>query len=80
AQRSRPLTVVVIDDNPDALLGMSTILEKWGCRAVTATAATDAVVQLISADVEPDLVVSDYHLAAGVKGDEAIAEVRREFD
>jgi CheY-like chemotaxis protein len=59
---------------------MSAVLEKWGCRAVTATAATDAVVQLISGDLEPDLIVSDYHLADGIKGDEAIAEVQRELD
>jgi signal transduction histidine kinase len=80
ARRSRPALVVVIDDNEDALAGMSAVLEKWGCRAVTATAATDAVVQLISADLEPDLIVSDYHLADGIKGDEAIAEVQRELD
>ncbi len=77
---SRPLTVVVIDDSADALLGMSAVLEKWGCRPVTAATPTDAVVQLISADLEPDLVISDYHLAGGVKGDAAITQVRREFD
>ncbi len=70
--RSRPLNIVVIDDNPDVLLGMSAILGKWGCRAVTASLATDAVVRLIAADAEPDLIVSDYHLGNGVKGDEAI--------
>lgn len=79
-RRSRPALVVVIDDNEDALAGMAAVLAKWGCRAVTATAATDAVVQLISADLAPDLVVSDYHLADGIKGDQAIAEVQREFD
>jgi hypothetical protein len=26
------------------------------------------------------LIISDYHLAGGVKGDAAIEEVRREFD
>jgi len=72
--------VVVIDDNPEALQGMSAVLEKSGCRALTAAAATDAVVQLIAADQEPDLILSDYHLAEGVKGDEAIAEIQREFD
>lgn len=76
----RTLNVVVIDDNPDVLLGMSAILGKWGCRAVTASLATDAVVRLIGADAEPDLIVSDYHLGNGVKGDEAIEEIRREFD
>jgi signal transduction histidine kinase len=80
ARRSRAALVVVIDDNEEALAGMSAVLEKWGCRPVTATAATDAVVQLIAADLEPDLIVSDYHLADGIKGDEAIAEIQREFD
>jgi signal transduction histidine kinase len=79
-RRSRSALVVVIDDNEDALAGMAAVLQKWGCRAVTATAATDAVVQLISADLEPDLIVSDYHLAGGLKGDEAITEVQQEFD
>lgn len=77
---SRPLTVVVIDDSPDALYGMSVVLKKWGCRPVTAITPADAVVQLISADLQPDLVISDYHLAGGLKGDMAIAEIRREFD
>ena len=77
---SRPPTVVVIDDSAEALLGMSAVLEKWGCRPVTAATASDAVVQLISADLEPDLVISDYHLAGRLKGDAAIAQIRREFD
>ena len=79
-QGCRPLTVVVIDDSPDALLGMSAALEKWGCRPVTAATPTDAAVQLISADLQPDVVISDYHLAGGLKGDAAIAQLRREFD
>lgn len=79
-QHSRPLTVVVIDDSPETLLGMSAVLEKWGCRPVTAANPTDAVVHLISSDLEPDLLISDYHLAGGLKGDTAIAQVRREFD
>ena len=77
---ARPLTVVVIDDSADALLGMAAVLEKWGCRPVTAATQTDAAVQLIAADLQPDLVISDYHLAGGLKGDAAIAQLRREFD
>lgn len=80
SRRSRPRLVVVIDDNTDALVGMSALLQKWGCRTVSAAAATDAVVQLIAADTVPDLIVSDYHLAGGIKGDEAIAEIQRELD
>ncbi|MFO1376073.1 MAG: ATP-binding protein [Steroidobacteraceae bacterium] len=77
---SRPLNVVVIDDNAEVLQGMAAILGKWGHRPVTAATATDALVQLIGADLVPDLIVSDYHLAQGTKGDQAIDEVRRECD
>ena len=76
----RALNVIVIDDHPDVLRGMAAILEKWGHRVLTASTATDAVVQLIAADLQPDLVISDYHLGAGAKGDQAILEVQREFD
>jgi signal transduction histidine kinase len=76
----RTLNVIVIDDHPDVLRGMAAILGKWGHRVLTASTATDAVVQLIAADLQPDLVISDYHLAAGAKGDQAILEVQREFD
>jgi len=40
----------------------------------------EAVVQFIGADLSPDFIISDYHLAGSVKGDAAIEEVRREFD
>ena len=76
----RSLNVIVIDDHPEVLRGMAAILSKWGHRPITASTATDAVVQLITADLQPDLVISDYHLAAGAKGDQAISEVQREFD
>jgi CheY-like chemotaxis protein len=38
------------------------------------------VVQFIGADVSPDFIISDSHLAGAGKGDAAIEEVRREFD
>jgi signal transduction histidine kinase len=78
--RDRPLNVIVIDDHPEVLRGMAAILTKWGHRPITATTATEAVVQLITADLQPDLVISDYHLAGGAKGDQAIVEVQRELD
>jgi signal transduction histidine kinase len=78
--QTQPPLIVVVDDNPDALLGMSAVLEKWGYQALTATSATDAVVRLISAERVPDLIVSDYHLIDGTNGIQAIAEIQRELD
>lgn len=78
--RMRALTIAVIDDSLEHLAGVKTILEKWGHRVVAGHTAVDAVVQLISADLEPDLIISDFHLGDSAKGDEAIREVQREFD
>ena len=77
---ARLLSIAVIDDSAEHLAAVRTILEKWGHRVVTARAAVDAVVQLISADLEPDLIISDFHLDDAAKGDSAIREVQREFD
>jgi CheY-like chemotaxis protein len=78
---ARPsLAIAVIDDDPGVLQGLAATLTKWGHRVIAAATATDAVVQFIGADLSPDFIISDYHLAGGVKGDAAIEEFRREFD
>jgi len=78
--RKPGLAVAVIDDDPGIRLGLAATLAKWGHRPIAAATATDAVVQLIGADLSPDFIISDYHLAGAVKGDAAIEEVSREFD
>jgi signal transduction histidine kinase/CheY-like chemotaxis protein len=78
---ARPsLAIAVIDDDLGVRQGLAATLAKWGHRPIAAATATDAVVQFIGADLSPDFIISDYHLAAGIKGDAAIEEVRREFD
>jgi two-component system, sensor histidine kinase len=78
--RMPSLAIAVIDDDPGVRLGLAATLVKWGHRPIAAATATEAVVQFIGADLSPDFIISDYHLAGSVKGDEAIDEVRREFD
>ena len=77
---SPALAIAVIDDDPGVRQGLAATLIKWGHRPIAAATATEAVVQLIGADLSPDFIISDYHLAGGIKGDAAIEEVRREFD
>jgi len=79
-RRGRMLVIAVIDDDAGLRQALAATLSKWGHRPIVAVTATDAVVQCIGADLTPDLVISDLHLAGGVKGDAAIEEVRREFD
>jgi two-component system, sensor histidine kinase len=80
AARAHSLAIAVIDDDPGVRLGLAATLTKWGHRPIAAATATEAVVQFIGADLSPDFIISDYHLAGSVKGDAAIEEVRREFD
>lgn len=80
ALRLPSLAIAVIDDDLGVRLGLAATLAKWGHRPIAAATATEAVVQFIGADLSPDFIISDYHLAGSAKGDAAIEEVRREFD
>lgn len=80
AARTQSLAIAVIDDDPGVRAALAATLVKWGHRPIAAATATEAVVQFIGADLSPDFIISDYHLAGSVKGDAAIEEVRREFD
>lgn len=80
APRNRSLAIAVIEDDPGVRAALAAILVSWGHRPIAAATATEAVVQFIGADQSPDFILSDYHLAGSLKGDAAIAEVRREFD
>jgi signal transduction histidine kinase len=68
--------IVVIDDDPMVLDGMRGLLANWGCRVVTADNDHTALARLAVHNRDPDLVISDYRLAAGRTGFEAIAAIR----
>jgi len=68
--------VVVIDDDAMVLEGMRGLLASWGCGVVTADSDHAALAKLHKL---PDLIISDYRLAAGRTGFEAIAQLRRAF-
>jgi len=80
AAEATGLAIAVIDDDPGVRAGLAATLKKWGHRPIEAATATEAVVHFIGADLSPDFIISDYHLAGAAKGDAAIEEVRREFD
>jgi signal transduction histidine kinase len=71
--------VVVIDDDELALTGMGGLLRSWGCRVVAGGSGEAALSGLAGQDRSPDLIVSDYHLADGKTGIEAIELLRGAF-
>jgi signal transduction histidine kinase/CheY-like chemotaxis protein len=71
--------VLVIDDDPLVLEGMSGIFRKWGCRVITADSDSKALKAAAEQDDPPDLIISDYHLANGRTGIETIEWLRGEL-
>ncbi len=74
--RSNGKLVLVIDNDPLVLEGMGEILRSWGCRVITAVTDSKALEALTKQDPTPDLIISDYHLADGKTGLEAIERLR----
>ena len=71
--------VVVVDDDPLVLDGMSGLLRSWGCRVVTAAADGAAISSVVKQGAVPDLIVSDYHLPDGRTGVDIIGQLRSAF-
>jgi len=68
--------IVVIDDDALALDAMRGLLRSWGCLVVTAGSEGSALASLAGDDQRPDLIISDYGLADGHTGVEAIQRLR----
>ena len=71
--------VLVIDDDPLVLEGMSGIFRKWGCRVIIADSDSKALKAAAEQDDVPDLIISDYHLANGRTGIETVEWLRGEL-
>jgi signal transduction histidine kinase/integral membrane sensor domain MASE1/CheY-like chemotaxis protein len=67
--------ILVIDDAPIVLEGTSGLLGKWGYSVITAGSDEAALIQLSDREQRPDLIISDYHLANGKTGIEAIEQI-----
>ena len=72
AGRIAGLKVLCIDNEPDVLNGMQALLEGWGCIAMTAQNAAEAVEQLRRSGEVPEIILADFHLDGGT-GLEAVA-------
>ena len=68
--------VMVIDNDPAILNGMTSLLNGWGCIVITAADAQTAASLTAAADAAPDIILADYHLHHGETGDQAIRRVR----
>ena len=73
------MTVLCIDNETSILLGMKQLLSGWGCTVITALDMSQALQHLVDADVQPNVILADYHLEQGQTGTAAIARIRQVY-
>jgi signal transduction histidine kinase len=71
--------VVVVDDNTQVLRSMVRLLQDWDCQVVAATGVEEVLTTIINEDLSPRLLLTDYHLAHGATGIEAIEAINAEI-
>ena len=77
----KPLSVLVIEDDPVQLMAIRSILESWDCRVFSASSGARALAVLASGGQQvPDLVMAELRLRGGHTGLQALADVRRQMD
>ncbi|MGE5515225.1 MAG: NahK/ErcS family hybrid sensor histidine kinase/response regulator [Bacteroidota bacterium] len=68
--------VVIVENDREILAAMRSLMENWGCHAVTGRSAAEAQAGLAADHLPPDLILADYHLDDGEIGLDAIAALR----
>src|SRR5262249_39730611 len=76
-QRLSGRLVLVIDNEPSILAGMSALLESWHCRTRVAMSGDEALRLLSAMPRKPDLVIVDYHLDSGGLGVSEFDRIQR---
>nr|WP_286240991.1 NahK/ErcS family hybrid sensor histidine kinase/response regulator [Neptuniibacter halophilus] len=70
------IRVMVIDNEPKILEGMSALLQGWGCEVTTALSGQRAM-ELVSDDgFQPEIILADYHLSETHTGTMALRELQ----
>ncbi len=68
--------VLLIDNDPAVLDGMTRLLQTWQCQAVAVANRRQARARLAQADFQPQILLADYHLDDGDVGTDLITELR----
>jgi len=69
------IKVLVIDNEPTILEGMSALLQGWSCSTLTAISAAEAKTKVIDEEFVPDIILADYHLDETRTGIMALQEL-----
>ena len=68
--------VLCIDNEPEVLVSMETLLSGWHCKVTAARSAEEALAKVRAQSRPIDIVLADYHLDNDVTGGRVIEELR----
>ena len=74
------MIVLCIDNEASILIGMEQVLSGWGCTVITALSTSQALQNLADANVQPSVILADYHLDQDQTGTAAIARIRQVYE
>ncbi|WP_027852681.1 hybrid sensor histidine kinase/response regulator [Marinobacterium litorale] len=69
------IRVLVIDNEPKIIEGMSALLKGWSCEVMTALSSAEAQDKVNTECWEPDIILADYHLGETETGLMALNEL-----
>ena len=70
------LTALIVENDPGIVAALSALLEQWGIEVLDVSSGEDALTLLEDTGVEPDLMLVDYQLGAGMDGLACLAAAR----
>ncbi len=72
--------IVVVDDEVEIRVAMSTLLERWGHQVIAEDGGASAIRHLSDTPFRPDLIISDFRLRYDETGLQAIEALRLEYN
>ena len=72
------IRILVVDDEPDILLGLNALLERRGHSVKTFDKAASALEHLASEGAQYDLVITDYRMPRGISGLDLAKRVKKD--
>lgn len=69
-------SILLVEDDPAVLESTRLLLRRRGFNVATATSGDEAIVQIKHKFIEPDVILSDYHLPGGETGIDVVRRIR----
>jgi CheY-like chemotaxis protein len=71
------IRILVVDDEPDILLGLSALLERLGHDVKTFDDPAQALEHITTGNIDYDLVITDYRMPGGISGLDLAKQVKK---